>query len=223
MKHLWVTESIRLLLQSVHGGLQLGYGLYHLSRLRGPIVSIFGGRWVNDEHEHAKQAYELAGRLVEHGFSIITGGGPGIMLAANCGAQKKKEELKIKEECTLGISVAGVDDDFVNTCAHLVQTRSFFVRKWLLMRYSSAIVVFPGGIGTVDELFDLLNLQKFNTIKLMPVILVDRLYWQGLVDWYNQSAAQGIIRPEYKNLFTITDDLDEVYSLICTHYNNDVF
>ena len=223
MKHLWVTESIRLLLKSIQGGVQLGYGLYSLSRLRGPIVSIFGGKWVNDEHGHAKQAYELAGQLVEHGFSIVTGGGPGIMSAANCGAQEKKEQLKIKEECTLGISVVGVDDGFVNPCARLVQIRSFFVRKWLLMRYSSAIVVFPGGIGTVDELFDVLNLQKFNIIKLMPVILVDRSYWQGLVDWYNQSAAQGIIRPEYKRLFTITDDLDEVYSSICTNYNNNVF
>jgi len=223
MKYFWVTESMRLLLQSVHGGIQLGYGLYHLSRLRGPIVSVFGGKWVNGEHEYAKQAYELSGRLVEHGFSIITGGGPGIMAAANCGAQKKKEELKIKEECTLGVGVAGVDVDFVNTCAtNLVQTRSFFVRKWLLIRYSSAIVVFPGGIGTVDELFDVLNLQKFNTVKLMPVILVSRSYWQGLIDWYNQSIAQGIIRPEYKNLFTITDDLDEAYSLICAYHNNNV-
>jgi len=223
MQHVWITESIRLLLQSIHGGIQLGYGLYRLSRLRGPIVSVFGGKWVNDEHEHAKQAYELSGRLVEHGFSILTGGGPGIMLAANCGAQEKKEELKIKGECTLGIGVAGVDVDFVNPCANLVRTRSFFVRKWLLMRYSSAIVVFPGGIGTVDELFDVLNLQKFNTIKLMPVILVNRSYWQGLIDWYDQSVTQGIIRPEYKNLFTTTDDLDEVYSLIYTHYNKNIF
>jgi len=223
MKYSLITESVRLLLQSIYGGIQVGYGLYNLSRLRGPIVSIFGGKWVNGEQGHAKQAYELAGRLVEHGFSIVTGGGPGIMLAANCGAQEKKEQLKIKEECTLGISVVGVDDDFVNPCANLVQTRSFLVRKWLLIRYSSAIVVFPGGIGTVDELFDVLNLQKFNTIKLMPVILVDRLYWQGLIDWYDQSVEQGIIRPEYKNLLTITDDLDEVYSLICSHYDNNIF
>ncbi len=219
MKRPWITESIGMFVQSIYGGMQLGYGIYRLSRLRGPIVSIFGGNWVDSDDGHAKQAHKLAGQLVGHGFSILTGGGLGIMSAANCGAQEKKEQLDIKEECTLGISVVGVDVDFVNPCADVIQMRYFFSRKWLLIRYSSAIVVFPGGIGTVDELFDVLNLQKFGRVTLMPIILVNRSYWKGLIDWYGQSVSQGIIRPEYGNLFTITDNIDEVYSLISTHYD----
>ncbi len=223
MKRSWITESIEMFVQSIYGGMQLGYGIYRLSRLRGPIVSIFGGKWVDGEHGYAKQAHKLAGQLVGHGFSILTGGGPGIMSAANCGAQEKKEQLDIKEECTLGIGVVGVDTDFVNPCASVMRMRYFFVRKRLLINYSSAIVVFPGGIGTVDELFEVLNLQKFSKTNLIPVILVDRSYWQGLIDWYDQSVSQGIIRPEYGNLFTVTDNLDEVYSLINTHYDGNVF
>ncbi len=219
----WTTESVRIFVRSIYGGMQLGYGVYRLSRLRGPIVSIFGGKWIDGEHGHAKQAHKLAGQLVGHGFSILTGGGPGIMSAANCGAQEKKEQLGIKEECTLGIGVAGVDVDFVNPCAAVMRTRDFFVRKWLLIHYSSAIVVFPGGIGTVDELFDVLNLQKLSKTNLIPVILVDRSYWKGLIDWYDQSVVQGIIRPEHGNLFTVTDNIDEVYSLISTHYDGNVF
>ena len=219
MKRPWITESIGMFVQSIYGGMQLGYGIYRLSRLRGPSVSIFGGKWIDGEDGHAKQAHKLAGQLVGHGFSILTGGGSGIMSAANCGAQEKKEQLGIKEECTLGIGVLGVDVDFVNPCANVIQMRYFFARKWLLIRYSSAIVVFPGGIGTVDELFDVLNLQKFSKIDLIPVILVNRSYWQRLIDWYDQSVAQGIIRPEYGNLFTVTDNIDEVYSLISTHYD----
>lgn len=223
MKRLWLSESIHLLFQSIYSGLQLGHGFYQLSRLQGPIVSVFGGRWVENENKYIKQAYNLSGQLVEHGFSVITGGGPGLMSAANCGAQEKKEELGIKKECTLGVCVEGVDVGFDNPCARSVQTRFFFVRKWLLTRYSSAIVVFPGGIGTVDEFFDILNLQKFDKIKLIPVVLVGRSYWKGLIEWYDQSIEQGIILPKFKNLFTATDNLEEVLSLIKTRGDKSSF
>jgi len=214
MKDFWITESMRVFVQSIYGGMQLGYGIYCLSRLRGPIVSIFGGKWIAEANDHAKQARELAGQLVAHGFSIVTGGGPGIMAAANCGAQEKKEQLGIKEDCTLGIGVTGVDEDFVNPCADVVRMRYFFARKRLLTEYSSAIVIFPGGIGTVDELFDVLNLKKFGKENGMPIILVGTDYWKGLTDWYDKSVEQGIIRSEHKKLFIVTDNLDEVYAII---------
>ncbi|MGB8366975.1 MAG: TIGR00730 family Rossman fold protein [Candidatus Babeliales bacterium] len=214
MKEFWVTESLKVFLQSIYGGIQLGYGIFRLSRLRGPIVTIFGGKLIDEENKYAKQAHALAGQLVEKGFSIITGGGPGIMEAANCGAQEKKEKLGIKAECTLGIGVQRVDAEFENPCASLIRTRYFFSRKWLLMHYAVAIVVFPGGIGTVDELFEILNLQKFKKRKLIPIILIGSNYWQELIDWYDQAIREGAILAEYKNMFMITDDLEKVISLL---------
>ncbi len=219
MEQYWVTESIRIFLQSIYGGIQIGYGVYRLSRLRGPIITVFGGKLINEEDKYAKQAHALAGKLVAKGFSIITGGGPGIMEAVNCGAQKKKEQLGIKEECTLGIGVKGLDIDFKNPCTNIMRTCHFFSRKWLLMHYSAAIVVFPGGIGTMDELFEILNLQKFKKEKSKLIILIGNSYWQKLIDWYDQAISHGAILPEHKKLFTITNDIDDVYTLLSDYYS----
>jgi len=221
VKHNWFFECIRLFGQSFKAGFQFMYGRYKLSRVPHPIISIFGGKGANAEGIYTKQAYDFAAHCVDHGISVITGGGPGLMEAANCGAYEKSVQEKLKQPRTLGVSVRGVDEDFVNPCAPLIRVDYFFIRKWLLMRYSCAFVIFPGGIGTADEFFDLLNLMKLKRVKKVPVVLVGKNYWQSLINWYEQSGvAQGFIKQEYRDLFSVTDDVTEAFAVVhgvCKH------
>lgn len=196
---------------------QLMRGLYTLSRLPGPIVSIFGGKGVDRENAYSEYAYKLGGQLVENGFSVTTGGGPGIMAAANCGAFDKSKALGLKGLRTLGIGVHGVDIGFENPCAKVFFTDYFSVRKQLLFRYSCGFVIFPGGIGTADELFEVLNLIKVNKMKPVPVILFGTAYWQPLLNWYTHAIEHGFIRAEFQPLFTIADSIDHVQTVIKAH------
>ena len=207
-----ISETIRVFGVLLKAGWQLSRGVHCVSRLRQPIVSIFGGRW--GEQKYSEKAHMLAGTFVENGFSVISGGGPGIMAEANCGAYEKGKMLNIQKMVTLGIGVTGVDKDFVNPCAQMTKSDYFFVRKWLLTRYSHGIVILPGGIGTVDELFDILNLIKLGKLQPRPIVLYDSAYWDPLIAWYKQSVDQGLIQEEFESLFYVTNDLDEAVSLI---------
>ena len=221
MKQNWFFECIRLFGQSFKVGFQFIYGRYTLSRLPSPIISIFGGKGADLESAYAQQAYQFAAHCVAAGISVLTGGGPGLMEAANCGAYEKSKQEQLKQLRTLGVGVRGIDEDFINPCAPLVKVDYLFIRKWLLMRYSCAFVIFPGGIGTADEFFDLLNLMKLKRMKRVPVVLVGSSYWQPLVNWYEQSGmAQGFIKQEYRDLFSVVDDTNEAFSIVhnaCKH------
>lgn len=204
-------------IQGVETTWELIKGKRHLSVLEGPMVTIFGGKHADEQMTASRNAFDVAAYLVEQGYSIVTGGGPGVMAAANCGAYNKAKELGKKGVWTSGIGVQGVDMDFKNPCADVYRTRQFFVRKQLLIYYSVGFVILPGGIGTMDELFELLNLIKTGKIKRVPVILLDTRYWHELIDWYEQAGiASGLISKENKELFVVTDDPAQVPHLMKT-------
>jgi uncharacterized protein (TIGR00730 family) len=187
-------------------------GIWALYRLQQPIITIFGGKRAKPDNGYAKQAYQLAFLLGKNNCSIITGGGPGIMDAANCGAQEAHKNFK---RWTLGLTVSGVDDDYVPPCARNIQTKYFFVRKWLLMRYSANFVIFPGGIGTAEELFELLDLKKHGMVETTPIILMDREYWKPLLTWYvEKGIREGFITMPLHNAFITCNTVEEAIAVI---------
>jgi len=145
------------------------------------------------------------------------------MVAANCGAAETRK--KGEKAQTLGIAVSGIDEDFMNPCADTLFVNYFFMRKWLLIRYSVGFIIFPGGVGTMDELFDLLNMMKHHRVPPLPVVLIGVEYWQPLVKWFKESALKGgLIDERLTELFVVTDDIDEAYDLlyeVCEIYLDD--
>lgn len=203
----WIIESIRLFNANIFGLFYFIRGLYWLSGIKTPIITIFGGRSKGVQEKYEKHAHEVAYLLVERGYSVLSGGGPGMMQASNCGAFEASLKDKDRPIRSFGIGVKGVDEDFVNICAPVLMVHSFFTRKWLLTRYSSAYVILPGGIGTMDELFDTLNLMKLGKLERKPIILLGAAYWEPVVDWIEKMAIeQGFIQAQYRELFYVTDD-----------------
>jgi uncharacterized protein (TIGR00730 family) len=213
MKHNWLKEYVKFIFIFPKLLFQFAYIIYKLSRLQGDIVAIFGGEEAYKGGKYQEQAYKIAAQCVEQGMSIITGGGSGIMAGANCGAHDKAQELGLKNK-TLGIGVHGVDVDFVNPCAPVYWTSYFFMRKWLLIKYSSGFIIFPGGIGTVDEVFEVFNLIKTGKIQRVPVVLFDTEYWQPIIDWYDKAVQKQFVLEEYKDLFMVTNDINKAVASI---------
>lgn len=181
----------------------------------GPAVAIFGSARTKNNHNAYIQAQQLSEKIIEKGFSIVTGGGPGIMEAANLGAQKAKGK-------SCGICV---DLPFEATCNDYIDPRYrlhfryFFVRKVMLVRYAQAFVVFPGGFGSLDELFEALTLVQTKKIKPIPIYLVGVSYWKGLLDWMHESLVkEGNIKEEDLKLIHLTDDLDFIANDIKERY-----
>ncbi len=207
----WFFQAMRVFGVSLKSGFQLMYGVYKLSRLSQPIVAVFGGKGAYEEGKYANWAHDLAGKCAQKGMSVITGGGPGIMEAANCGA---KQAAQNKKKSTLGIGVRGVDVGFVNDCSSVINFDYVFARKWLLTRYICAVVLFPGGVGTADEFFDVLNLIKLNKMKRVPIILIGCNYWKDLVAWYQHAYEYKLIDIPPHEAFVLTDDVDEAIRII---------
>jgi hypothetical protein len=164
-------------------------------------VTFFGSARIKPDDPHYGAATETARRFAGAGFSIITGGGPGIMEAANRGAQEGNGP-----SFGLNIELPFEQDTnpYVDTAMHF---RYFFVRKMMFVKYSIGFVVFPGGYGTLDELFEALTLIQTGKIKHFPVVLFGSAYWRGLVDWLRTTvAAERKIDPGDLDLFHLTDD-----------------
>ena len=183
-----------------------GFGL--LAEL-GPAVSIFGSaRTTRDDCEYAT-AEAIASGLVRAGYAVITGGGPGIMEAANKGAVDAggvSVGLGIELPKEMGLN------DYVEVG---LEFRYFFVRKTVFVKYSQAFVVLPGGFGTMDELFEALTLVATGKITKFPIVLVGRAYWSGLLAWLeNTMLASANIGPAEFSLIHVTDDPDEVVAII---------
>jgi uncharacterized protein (TIGR00730 family) len=183
-----------------------GFGL--LAEL-GPAVSIFGSaRTTRDGCEYAT-AEAIAAGLVRAGYAVITGGGPGIMEAANKGAVEAggvSVGLGIELPKEMGLN------DYVEVG---LEFRYFFVRKTVFVKYSQAFVVLPGGFGTMDELFEALTLVATGKITKFPIVLVGRAYWSGLLAWLeNTMLASANIGPAEFSLIHVTDDPDEVVAII---------
>lgn len=207
----FLLEYLRLMGLMIKSGMQLCYGTYHLAKLRQPIVAIFGGTRAFKEGKYAQWAEQAGELCVKQNMSVITGGGPGIMEAANCGAYNQGDP---GSKWTLGIGVDGVDPKFSNPCAPVIRVDYFFARKWLLTRYASGFILFPGGIGTVDELFEVLNLTKLGKMKRVPIVLVGKAYWHHLIEWYQHAFEYELIDGPPETAFCVTDDPDEAVKII---------
>ena len=187
---------------------ELAAGFRGLARV-GAAVSIFGSARTPPDHPEYQLAREVARTLGEAGFAIITGGGPGIMEAANRGARDSGA-------LSIGLNIDLPFEVGINTHVDLpLQFHYFFARKVMFVRYASSFVVFPGGFGTLDELFEALTLIQTGKIRDFPVILVGSGYWSGLADWMRERlAGEGKISPQDLDLFQVTDSPDEVLALV---------
>jgi uncharacterized protein (TIGR00730 family) len=180
---------------------------------RGPCVSIFGSArsWATDQDYMA--CVETARRLGEAGFGIITGGGPGIMEAANQGA---REAGVPSIGCNIELPFEQGMNHFVDIA---VDFRYFFVRKTMFVKYADAFVIFPGGFGTMDELFEALTLIQTGKVRDFPVVLFGTEYWRGMMDWIRGTMlARGKISEEDLKIFCITDEPEEVVRHVVERY-----
>jgi uncharacterized protein (TIGR00730 family) len=172
-------------------------------------VSIFGSARTAPDDPHYKAAVETARLLAKAGYAIITGGGPGIMEAANRGARLGKGR---SIGCNIELPFEQGTNPYVDTA---INFRYFFVRKTMFIKYSNAFVVFPGGFGTLDEAFEALTLIQTGKIYRFPVVFVGKAYWGGLVDWLREKALAGNkISPEDLDLFSVTDDPAEAAACV---------
>lgn len=191
---------------------QIIYGAWRVSKLQQPIISIFGSSKLPQADQYSYQANQIATWLGEQGISVITGGGPGIMEAANCGVFRTKRKKKVK---SIGIGVRGLNEPS-NLCVdEYFELDYFFARKWLLTEYSRGFVIFPGGFGTLDELSDILVLIQTKQMKKVPIVLVGKEYWKPFMDWINdEMLAHGLIKQEHLKLFSITDDPHQAFCFV---------
>ena len=175
-----------------------------------PAVTIYGSaRELKPNHPLYVKTEEIAYRLAKLGFSIITGGGPGTMEAANKGALRG-------EARSIGLNIKLPLEQKPNEFAtQTITFKYFFVRKVMLVKYASAFIFMPGGLGTLDELSEVLTLMQTHKIKPFPAILVDNAYWKGLLDWMrNTTLAQGFISEEDLKLLRVCDTVDEVVDAV---------
>ena len=168
-------------------------------------VSIFGSARTKPDDPYYRKAELLARRFVEEGFGVITGGGPGIMEAANKGAAEAGGQ-------SVGMNIRLPFEQKPNPYANVsIDYKYFFIRKVMFVKYAVAYVILPGGLGTMDELFEALTLIQTKRIKSFPVILVGSEYWKGLYDWLRDTMLrENRISPEDLERFQILDDPDEV-------------
>lgn len=172
-------------------------------------VTVFGSARAKPGSHEYETARAIASLLVENGYAVITGGGPGVMEGANRGAFEAKGE-------SIGLNIElpfeQKSNFFITT---LLNFRYFFVRKVMFVKYSQAFVILPGGFGTMDELFESLTLIQTKKIKPFPVILVGAQYWKGLIEWIrNTLLAEGKVSPHDLELFKVVDTPEEVLKAI---------
>ena len=178
----------------------------------GPAVTVFGSARVDPGHPTYELAREIARRIAEAGFAVITGGGPGVMEAANRGC---REGGGLSVGCNIELPHEQEINDYVDLA---VQFRYFFARKTMFVKYADAFIIMPGGFGTLDELFESLTLIQTGKIEHFPVVLVGTDYWQGLLAWWRQTLiAAGAIAPADLELLHVTDDPAEVVQIIVAY------
>jgi uncharacterized protein (TIGR00730 family) len=193
-------------LERVEDELRRGFGaLAHI----GKAVSIFGSARTPADHPEYSVARDMSRVLGEQGFAVMTGGGPGIMEAANRGARDAGAP-------SIGLGIELPHEQGLNEWIDLpLEFHYFFTRKVMFVRYASAFVVFPGGFGTLDELFEAATLRQTEKIRHFPVVLFGSDYWGGLVEWLRDPVAQeGKISPEDVEMLEVTDDPARVLELV---------
>lgn len=183
----------------------------------GPCVSIFGSARTESNHPYYKMAEDIAATLVRHGYGVITGGGPGIMEAANKGAHEQGGK-------SVGLNIDLPFEQFENIYIDrdkLIDFDYFFVRKVMFVRYSQGFIVMPGGFGTLDELFEAITLIQTKKIGRFPIVLVGIDYWQGLYAWIQEVLLKQAsnINEEDLDLFSIVDTAEEAVAVIDEFYS----
>lgn len=191
-------------------------GFETLNRLN-PCVSIFGSARTKPENKYYQLATDIAAKCIDEGFGVITGGGPGIMEAANKGAY-------LQGGLSVGLNIDLPFEQFNNPYidpSRILHHRYFFVRKVMFVKYAQAFIVLPGGFGTLDELFEVLTLIQTNKISRVPVIMVGTSYWSGLKQWIIDVMLHETNNISEKDLvlLPVTDDPDEVVSIIRNFYD----
>lgn len=196
------------------GSFQLLYGAWKIGRLESPMVTIFGGSRLSQDSPYTKKAHELGHMLVRENISVITGGGPGVMKAASCGATYEiQKQLQFR---SIGIAVKGLDQEQVIECAQeYIVLDYFFARKWLMINYSVAFAILPGGFGTLDEVAEVVTLIQTKKLPGVPIVLIGTEFWAPLMAWLKDTVLkQGLITQDDLNLIKVTDDLQEAMRLI---------
>jgi len=178
-----------------------------------PAVSIFGSARTSPDHADYMLTEEIARKLSDAGFSVISGGGPGIMEAANKGAYFGKSP-------SVGLNIQLPHEQSGNPYQDISQTfQHFFARKVMFVKFAAAYVVMPGGYGTLDELSEALTLIQTGKIPRIPIVLVGSRFWAGLLDWFKTTLVdEGMIAPEDLDLMQIIDEPDQVVDAIFSHY-----
>ena len=191
-------------------------GFEKMSKI-GPCVSIFGSARTKPENKYYQLAEEIAFKLVKEGYGIISGGGPGIMEAANKGAQKGTGK-------SVGLNIAlpfeQKHNDYIDRDKN-ISFDYFFVRKTIFLKYSQGFIAMPGGFGTLDELFESLTLVQTNKIAQFPVVLVGSDYWNGLLDWLKKTVLENEknINPADLDMFKVVDTADDAVKHIVDFYS----
>lgn len=181
-------------------------GTRQLESIDKPIITIFGGHEVTKQSPWYKKTFTLSQELAQQGCVMVSGGGEGIMEAVDCGAATVKNQ----GVTSVSINVHGLGTP--NGCAQeVVMVDAFFPRKFLLMQYSSAFVVMPGGIGTIDELGQLVTLMETHRMPKAPIYVMDTKYWKNFKKWFTVDARKaGLVSQEAVDLVTFTDDSNQV-------------
>lgn len=183
----------------------------------GPCVTIFGSARTKPSQPYYKMAEEIAAKLVRHGYGVITGGGPGIMEAANKGAHAQKGK---SVGLNIDLPFEQKANDFIDM-DKLLQFDYFFVRKVMFVKYSQGFIVMPGGFGTLDELFEAITLIQTKKIGRFPIVMVGKDYWQGLITWIKKVLLEkeNSISPEDLELFRLVDTAEEAVEVIDEFYS----
>ena len=185
-----------------------------LSAIR-PAVSIFGSARTAPDSPYYTLTESIARQLSDAGFSVISGGGPGIMEAANRGAFYGKSP-------SVGLNIQLPHEQTTNEYQDISQSfRHFFARKYMFVRFANAYVVMPGGFGTLDELLEALTLIQTGKSRRIPIILVHSPFWSGLIDWFRSTlVSEGVISPEDVDLIQVIDKPEDVVEAIFKHYES---
>lgn len=191
-------------------------GFEKMSKI-GPCVSVFGSARTKPENQYYKLAEEIAFKLTKEGYGVITGGGPGIMEAANRGAKAGGGK-------SVGLNIVLPFEQSSNTFIDKdknIDFDYFFVRKTIFLKYSQGFIALPGGFGTLDELFEALTLVQTNKIAHFPIVLAGKKYWTGLLEWIQNTVVleEHNISPIDLNLFKVVDTADEAVKVIVDFYS----
>ncbi|MBT3202880.1 MAG: TIGR00730 family Rossman fold protein [Gammaproteobacteria bacterium] len=183
-----------------------------------PSVSIFGSARTDTDHPYYKKAEKIARLLSDAGFSVVSGGGPGIMEAANKGAYAGKSS-------SIGLNIQLPHEQTTNEYQDIsLNFRHFFTRKVMFLKYATAYIVLPGGFGTLDEMAEILTLVQTGKTRKIPIILIDSEFWSGLIDWFkNTLAKEGAINESDLDLIKIIDDPQEAVNAIFEYYRSRTF